>query len=178
MTLQCQNFEGLVETGTIVFSTSTTSQVVGLIYSSDLFTHYGETCDQCTLDRYLQCSNASRCDCSAHFFWNGSICRNQLFHQQSCSGINWCRLDLSLECVYGACQCALGSSWNGTYCAGKAYEGTLFNLRVRDERVRHITVLRISGDDWLNRDRCFSSFVNTLIFFYFERHHFTNTTLY
>ena len=120
-TLDCNQYEGLVETGAIVASPSPTSTVGDIDYSITLFTHYADICDQCALDRYLQCSSiTSSCDCPAHTFWNSLICQNQLYYQSNCSTDNWCRQDLLLLCVNNTCQYLSNAFWTGTICqAGK-----------------------------------------------------------
>lgn len=116
-TLNCKQYEGLVETGSIIASPSPTSTVGDIDYSITLFTHYADTCDQCALDRYLQCSSiTSSCDCPANTFWNSLICQNQLYYQSNYSMDNWCRQDLALLCVNSTCQCSSNAFWTGTIC--------------------------------------------------------------
>ena len=116
-TLDCEHYEGLVETGTIIPSSSPTSTVGDIDYSITLFTDYGDTCDKCELDRYLQCSSGtSSCECPAHTFWNNFICQNQVYYQSNCSTDNWCRQDLLLSCMNNTCQCLSNAFWTGTTC--------------------------------------------------------------
>ena len=122
--LVCILYEGLMETGLVVSSSSTTSIVGGLLYTENLFVRYGETCDKCVSNRYLQCSNASLCDCPIHSFFNGSICENQFYHAHRCSTEDSCRADLGLQCVINVCQCSLGTAWNETQCV--ASENRIF----------------------------------------------------
>jgi hypothetical protein len=80
ITMACTLYEGLVETGSILPSSSMTMITGGIDYTEDLFISYGETCDKCYFNRYLQCSNISVCSCSIHSFFYGSICRNQFYY--------------------------------------------------------------------------------------------------
>jgi hypothetical protein len=112
----CTLYEGLMETGLVISSSNMTSLTGGLLYTENLFIHYGETCDKCVSNRYLQCSNTSLCVCRGHSFFNGSICDNQLYHAHCYSLEDSCRADLGLHCVIGVCQCDLGTAWNETQC--------------------------------------------------------------
>jgi hypothetical protein len=118
MSMACDLYEGLLETGSIQASSSTTSIVGGLLYTANLYSHLGATCDNCDAYRYLQCSNTSLCDCRAHSSFNGAICQNQAYQGQSCSQAMSCRQDLGLECITfsGLCGCGLGYVWNITRC--------------------------------------------------------------
>ena len=112
----CTHYEDPIETGSIVPSTSAVMTVGGIVYAVNLFNNYGATCDKCYFDRYLQCSHVSLCACPIHSFFNGSICRNQVYYAQACSTADSCRQDLRLQCFIGICQCSLGTAWNETEC--------------------------------------------------------------
>ena len=102
-TTQCRLFEGSVDTGNILPSVSST--VVGWInLTPSLFDLYNASNTQCTDDRFLDSQTAStRCECPIHTFWNGSMCINQRFVNDTCVNNNWCRADLWLNCTSSKC---------------------------------------------------------------------------
>jgi hypothetical protein len=97
---RCRLFEGDLDTGSIVASTSLTSIVGTVIISPSLFdlTH-NQSCERCQENRYVYCPvNISTCQCRPHTFWNNSVCSLQLFENDTCSQIDACRADLNLTC--------------------------------------------------------------------------------
>lgn len=100
---QCRLFEGSVDTGNIL-STVSTSTVGWVNLNSSMFSSYNASNDQCVNNRFLDSETLSgRCDCPIHTFWNGSICLNQRFVNDTCQNDSWCRTDLWIKCLASKC---------------------------------------------------------------------------
>lgn len=96
-TLACRLFEGAFETGSVI-NNSLTSRVGFLRYFPHHYHAYNQSCSMCLNDRYLICKNQS-CTCPMNSFWNGTICENQRYENQSCVNDDWCRFNqLSFKC--------------------------------------------------------------------------------
>lgn len=96
---RCRLFEGESSTGRIISSAYSTSLVGSIALSPNLYSAYNRTCDHCSVNRYLACQK-QRCQCPKNLFWDGSICRNQMYANSSCNQNNNCRsADLNLTCV-------------------------------------------------------------------------------
>jgi hypothetical protein len=100
---QCRLFEGSVDTGTLLPNFPST--VVGWInMTPSLFNLYNVSNDQCVDDRFLDSQTVSGlCECPIHTFWNGSMCLNQGFANDTCENNDWCRADLWINCTLGKC---------------------------------------------------------------------------
>jgi len=96
---QCRLFEGSVDTGRLLPNFATT--IVGWInMSPSMFSLYNASSDQCVDNRFLDSETLSdRCECPIHTFWNGSMCLNQRFDNDTCENNNWCRTDLWINCT-------------------------------------------------------------------------------
>jgi hypothetical protein len=119
----CRLYQGSIETGTIIASLSSTSQVGGVHYDASLYTSYNQICNPNIppFDRYLTCNNRSW-DCPTGTYWNGSMCVNQIYYQTSCNMNKVCREDIGLTCSSSCnkCLCQSTTIWNSTSC-GKYY---------------------------------------------------------
>ena len=99
----CRLFEGELSTGTVTSNSTLSSSRVGAIrydtaHTTQYYLSYNETCDQCSINRYLQCRNNS-CQCPDNTYWNGQMCLNQLYNGSNCSySSSSCREDLNLTC--------------------------------------------------------------------------------
>ena len=118
---QCRLFEADSTTGTILPSSSPTSVVGSVEIIPDLyFNIHDQPCSACAESRYEVCSsNTSTCQCPPRTYWNGQICRLQLFENDTCTQADACRSDLSLICTlncYGEYQrCALNTFLTSEY---------------------------------------------------------------
>jgi hypothetical protein len=115
----CRLYEGLIDTGTIVVSSSLTSCVAGLHYEPSFYLAYNQICDPhiLPLNRYLICIN-NLWKCPTATFWNGSMCLNQVYYGNSCTVNEGCRQDVGLQCS-ASCQKCLDNttaSWNNISC--------------------------------------------------------------
>jgi len=100
---QCRLFEGSVDTGSLVANFSTT-KVGSINISPSMYSLYNASSDQCVDNRFLDSETVSgRCECPIHTFWNGSMCLNQRFINDTCENNDWCRIDLWINCL--AFQC-------------------------------------------------------------------------
>ena len=95
----CRLFEGSFDTGSLRPNFSST--VVGWInIDPSMFSLYNAISSQCADNRFLNSTTLSGlCECPIHTFWNGSMCLNQRYAGGNCSGTNWCRTDLWLNCT-------------------------------------------------------------------------------
>lgn len=100
---QCRLFEGSVDTGSLLSDLSPIT--VGWInINPSMFNLYNASNDQCVDNRFLNSETVSgRCECPIHTFWNGSMCLNQRFGNESCENDNWCRTDLWINCTAFKC---------------------------------------------------------------------------
>jgi len=100
---ECRLFEGSINTGQLQSNFS--SSIVGWIpIKRSMFTLYNATIDQCRQSRLLNSSTSSGlCECPINTFWNGSMCLNQIYEQQTCMNNNWCRTDLFYICNASKC---------------------------------------------------------------------------
>ena len=118
---QCRLFEADSTTGTILPSSSPTSVVGSVHITANLYsTTHDQPCSACAESRYEVCSsNTSTCQCPPRTYWNGQICRLQLFENDTCTQADACRSDLSLICTlncYGEYQrCALNTFLTSEY---------------------------------------------------------------
>ncbi|CAF1403930.1 unnamed protein product [Adineta steineri] len=115
----CRLYEGSIDTGTIVESSSLTSRVGGLYYYPSLYDVYNQMCDPHVLssNRYLICvDNVWQCPITT--YWNGSMCLNQVYYGDSCTMNGTCRQDVGLQCspVCQKCLCNSTASWNNMSC--------------------------------------------------------------
>jgi hypothetical protein len=71
-TMVCRIFKD----GSIVASTSFTSRVGSVRYTSDLYSSYGQLCtwNNSEINRYLVCNIANKCQCPADLVWNTQMC--------------------------------------------------------------------------------------------------------
>lgn len=98
-TLQCRIFEGDLTTGQIIPSTSSSTSIVGMIeLTLDMFVNHGQSCSECSYNRFLICTNAT-CQCHSHSYFDGFMCKLQQFTGAQCSSSAECRVDLSLTCL-------------------------------------------------------------------------------
>lgn len=89
---QCHHFDYDTSTkicrifldGSIVVSSSTTSQVGSVRFTPNLYASYGQLCasNNCRANRYLICSALDTCQCTIYFFWNTSMCVGQSLSKQ------------------------------------------------------------------------------------------------
>ena len=126
----CQLYDGLITSGQVVLSASTSSIVGGISYDNvDLSASFNQSCDHCYPDRYLVCQDG-RCQCPSRTFWNEiNRCDNKQFVEPSsfCLEDSWCRDDANLTCVCGKCQCPLRTTWNGISCVPQFLQGASCN---------------------------------------------------
>ena len=102
-TTTCQLFEGSLDVGTLIF-TSSNSVIGWLNMKPSDYLLYHTSFDRCVNHRYLFSDiSTSLCQCPAHTFWNGSICLNQRFVGDLCQSDEWCRSDLNLRCISSSC---------------------------------------------------------------------------
>ena len=93
---RCRLFQGSLDTGTII---NGSSKVGSLPLESRFFIGlYNASCSACINNRYFICDD-QRCQCPAQTFWNGSICRNQLYEGAACNYDYECRNNLGLICT-------------------------------------------------------------------------------
>ena len=86
------------------YQTLPTSAVGYILLNPSMFTLYNASNDQCADSRFLDSETLSGfCECPVHTFWNGSLCLNQRFVNDSCANNRWCRDDLSLNCTSSKC---------------------------------------------------------------------------
>jgi hypothetical protein len=115
----CQFYEGSIDTGTLIPSSSSTSRVSNFLYNATDYSHYNQTCNinAFTLYRFLMCSDGLWC-CPDASYWNGSICLNAAYYNHSCNTNDACRSDVGLLCdpVYHKCLCNSMMIWNNTSC--------------------------------------------------------------
>mgnify|MGYP001030179915 CR=1 FL=1 len=117
----CRLYESSIDTGgTIVISSSSTSQVGGIHYDPSFYTTYNQPCDpqvSSLSNRYLICQN-STWQCPQSTYWNGSMCVNNVYYQSSCTTDNDCRQDVQLSCSTSCnkCLCSPTFVWNTTTC--------------------------------------------------------------
>ncbi|CAF0989993.1 unnamed protein product [Adineta steineri] len=115
----CRLYEGSIDTGIIVKSSSLTSRVGGLYYYSSLYDVYNQICDPHVLSAncYLICvDNVWQCPTTT--FWNGSMCLNQVYYGDTCTMNEACRQDIGLQCSSDCqkCICNSTASWNNISC--------------------------------------------------------------
>ena len=99
---RCRLFEAdTATTGSIIVSSSSTSQVGSVLISSDLYSSiHNQPCASCQMDRYETCpANTSVCQCPGNSYWDGSVCALQSFENDTCNQQNACRSDLNLTCT-------------------------------------------------------------------------------
>jgi hypothetical protein len=114
----CRLYKGLINTGSIISSSSSTSQVARLRCDASLYNAYNQACDLKTssFDRYLVCID-KLWQCSKGSYWRGSICLNQVYYQDLCNSSIVCQQDVDLYCSScGKCVCNSTASWNSTSC--------------------------------------------------------------
>jgi hypothetical protein len=98
-TLQCRLIEGDLTTGQIITSTSSLYSIVGTIeLIPEYFTSYGQSCSSCVDNPFFMCIN-NTCQCAAHSYFDGTMCRLQQFADAQCNMSGMCRTDLNLTCV-------------------------------------------------------------------------------
>lgn len=97
---QCRLFEADSTTGAISPSPSPTSIVGFIQIIPDLYSPtHNQPCTACAQSRYEVCSsNTSTCQCPPRTYWNGQICRLQLFENDACTQADACRSDMNLTC--------------------------------------------------------------------------------
>jgi hypothetical protein len=98
---RCRLWEADLTTGSVIFSTSSSSSVGYVVLSVPLYVPiHDEPCSACQENRYQICSvNTSTCQCPPNTFWNDTICLLQLFQNATCTQIDACRADLNLICA-------------------------------------------------------------------------------
>ncbi|CAF4175605.1 unnamed protein product [Adineta steineri] len=115
----CRLYQGSIDTGTVIASSSSTLRVGGLHYDASLYVVYNEVCDPHipSFDRYLICVNRLW-QCPSNTYWNDLMCLNQVYYGESCMMNEACRQDIGLQCssVCHKCLCNLTASWNSTSC--------------------------------------------------------------
>ena len=115
----CCLYQGAIDTGTFIVSSSSTSQVASLHYDTSFYSAYNQICDPKVppFDRYLICTNGSW-HCPTATYWNGSMCINQVYYESSCSTNEMCRQDIGLMCLSTCNKCLCNSTfiWNSTSC--------------------------------------------------------------
>jgi hypothetical protein len=76
----CHLYAGLINTGTIIVSSSSTSQVGGLRYDTSLYSPYNQTygSNSPSLSRYLVCTDAGL-HCPMATYWNKGMCLSQVY---------------------------------------------------------------------------------------------------
>jgi hypothetical protein len=100
---ECRLFEGSLDTG-ILLSVSPSTIVGWINIDQSLYYFYNASNDKCLNNRFLDTNSLSGlCQCPIHQFWNGSMCLNQRYHGQLCQNDNWCRTDLTINCVAFLC---------------------------------------------------------------------------
>lgn len=99
--LQCRLFEADSITGAILPSASPTSVVGSVEITPDLYSAmHDQPCAACAGSRDEVCStNTNTCQCPPRTYWNGQICRLQLFENDTCTQADACRSDLNLTCA-------------------------------------------------------------------------------
>lgn len=100
-TRRCRLFQGDQTTGSDMLSTSNDSFVGSLVIpysaSSSIF---NQSCSVCVDNRYFMCSDVSNtCQCSPDMYWDGNLCRLQLFEGSLCNQTDACRSNLGIFCV-------------------------------------------------------------------------------
>ncbi len=100
---QCRLFDGDLTTGSVVVNPLKPQSYVGLVeLTSDTYlpTH-NQPCTACAESRYETCNSnsSSTCQCPSNTYWDQTICRIQLFENESCSNADACRADFNLTCV-------------------------------------------------------------------------------
>jgi hypothetical protein len=100
---ECRLFEGSVDTGTLLSTSSPT--VVGWInIDSSVYNLYNASSDECLNNQFLYSDTLSGlCECPINTFWNGSMCLNQRYAGEACENNNWCRTGLFLNCISSVC---------------------------------------------------------------------------
>ena len=115
----CRLYQGSIDTGTIIVSSSPTSRVAGLQYDASFYGVYNQLCDPNIppFDRYLICIDKSW-HCPTATYWNGFMCINQVYYQDSCTTNEMCREDIGLTCSLSCniCLCNSSAVWNSTSC--------------------------------------------------------------
>ena len=102
--LVCRLYPSDLQEGNLTATTIVTSRVGSIRFSPQFYTSYNQSCAQCRTSRYLVCQNGL-CQCpSPTTFWNGQMCQNQFYSGAACNSSNWCRHDLNVSCILGACQ--------------------------------------------------------------------------
>ena len=102
----CRLYEGDADTtGQIVASVSPQSTYGFIQLMSQDFASYGHSCSSCEDNRLLRCMD-SICQCQAHTYFDGSICRSQKLNGSACTNYIQCRNDLNLTCQSNMqCSC-------------------------------------------------------------------------
>ncbi|CAF0855149.1 unnamed protein product [Adineta ricciae] len=99
---RCRLFEAdTITAGSIIVSSSSTSQVGTVHISSDLYVLiHNRSCNLCQEYRYETCAeNTNICQCPRNSYWNGSVCALQLLENDTCVQRDACRSDLNLTCA-------------------------------------------------------------------------------
>ncbi len=115
----CRLYQGSIDTGTIMVSSSLTSQVAGLRNDPSFYVNYNQICNPNSLpfDRYLICTDGYL-DCPTDTYWNGEMCLNQVYYGNSCNSNEMCRGDIGLICSScNTCFCEVTAIWNDTLCS-------------------------------------------------------------
>ena len=114
---QCRLFQGDLTTGKVIPSSSSTSRVGFIQFSSEQYSSYNKSCNQCENNRDLLCQNHI-CQCPPETFWSGSMCRPQLFLGANCSRTEMCRQTFNYTCANQTYQCTNSKShcqsWRAT----------------------------------------------------------------
>lgn len=98
---QCRLFEADSTTGTTLAAASPTSVVGSSQITRDLYSAtHNQACSASAQNRYAVCSSStSTYQCSLRTYWDGEICRLQLFKNDTCTRTDGCRSDLNLTCA-------------------------------------------------------------------------------
>ena len=120
MPFVCRLYQGLIETGSFIATSSSTLRVAGLIYDKSHYLSYDKVCDPQAppFDRYLVCINRLW-SCPTTTFWNGSMCLNQVYYANPCNTDEMCRQDIGLQCFSSCnskCLCSSAATWSNTSC--------------------------------------------------------------
>jgi hypothetical protein len=102
---QCRTFQGdIIIHGNITSSTTSNAQVGYILYTSDLFVNYGQSCSSNSPEnRYLICRTNFTWECPQNTYWDQSVsvclAQSSLLGSTCQQNLNMCREDLNYTCL-------------------------------------------------------------------------------